>query len=195
MASPEHTCAPPPPYPTLVSASMLPPLAVAPSASFGAIIQQLRIQNNFFYQPRLNCHYDVAAAALKASIELPGVCKDNLHVTLVDSAINHVRNLSIWGFLLPPYSPISGVTSAAASGAEAPQSASGPYPGSNMPFQYMLRERKYGEFYRLLPVPPETKSNDVLVILDAGVLYVTVSFQKPLTQEEVDASREVINLT
>ncbi|KAF9027694.1 hypothetical protein BDP27DRAFT_1437087 [Rhodocollybia butyracea] len=176
---------------------MLPPMAVAPSTSFGGAIQLLRAQNRVFYQPRLDCHYDKATTSLKATIELPGVHRENLHITLVDSAINHVRSLSIWGFMLPPYSSISGVTNieATSSTDESQPSASSQSHRFDMPFQYMLREWKYGEFYRLLPVPSETKSTDVLVVLDAGVLYITISLQEPLTQEEVDASREVISLS
>ncbi|KAJ3829838.1 hypothetical protein F5880DRAFT_169584 [Lentinula raphanica] len=175
-------------------------------ASFEAIIQKVRSVKKHFFTPRLDTFYDTDSHVLRAYIELPGVRRNNLRVTLATSAITRHRNVSVWGISLSPaWLPTGsaqagtsqtvgavGTTiqsgslsstsagpsipslsagaagTAPASSAPSPESGSGGVPlrvttemelslGLGLPPQYSLRERRYGEFYRILPVPPETR--------------------------------------
>ncbi|KAJ3844953.1 hypothetical protein F5878DRAFT_600677 [Lentinula raphanica] len=66
--------------------------------------------------------------------------------------------------------------------------------GLGLPPQYSLRERRYGEFYRILPVPPETRASDIQAVLDAGVLSLSISFGTLLTQGQVSSITENITV-
>ncbi|KAF9074829.1 hypothetical protein BDP27DRAFT_1316044 [Rhodocollybia butyracea] len=242
--------------PPRFSSSILPPPAAAPSTAFASIIQQLRSGTKQFYQPRLDCHYDQDSCTLKAFIELPGIRRENVHVSLSNSAVNRIRGINVWGYSLPPYhSNAAGTganagTSSAVQGASSmtgttmhdsgslstssPNAASTPSASVNAPMHfeaagssapswsgnsagaadtrpllptsalqsfahnfpphYASRERKYGEFFRLLPVPPETRATHVHATLEAGILYLSIAFGAPLNEEQVNMSREVITV-
>lgn len=68
-------------------------------------------------------------------LELPGVKKTNLRVSLGLCPFSQVMQLTVWGRSNPAFSNAEGE----------------PEPG------YTVKERKYGEFKRVLVVPPETK--------------------------------------
>ncbi|KAJ3977877.1 hypothetical protein EV361DRAFT_876516 [Lentinula raphanica] len=71
-------------------------------ASFEAIIQKVRSVKKHFFTPRLDTFYDTDSHVLRAYIELPGVRRNNLRVTLATSAITRHRNVSVWGISLSP---------------------------------------------------------------------------------------------
>ncbi|KAF9065743.1 hypothetical protein BDP27DRAFT_1424486 [Rhodocollybia butyracea] len=213
MSSLQQSAVPPPPYPTLhmVSGSLLPPASAAPSAAFKMLIEHIHAKAQAFYQPRMDCYYDSGSGILRVYIELPGVHQENLHITLVNSSINHGKNIVIWGFTLPlqsylrgmPISPTSSdsILSPVAQPASSTsgnknqsdsrlllQSSAPQLLGLGIPPLYILRERKYGEFFRQLPVPADIKVTNIRTSLDGGVLRLSVALGMPLTQEQINAS-------
>ncbi|KAE9400647.1 hypothetical protein BT96DRAFT_638535 [Gymnopus androsaceus JB14] len=214
---PSHPHPPPSAHPIPGPSAVLPPVTSAPSSEFASRVQQIRSLTSRFYTPRTDCYYDYGTHVLQATLELPGVRRENVLVTLADSAINRCRGLSVWGFSVSPIlgvrgnratagtssaeqgaSSMTGTTIHSSSGSlsssssyvyappsssamrtEAAGSAGAPgwsgvsaapdtrdpnvtpamleSLGFGLPAPYTSRERKYGEFYRLLPVPPDTR--------------------------------------
>ncbi|KAJ7322999.1 hypothetical protein DFH08DRAFT_969632 [Mycena albidolilacea] len=85
------------------------------------------------YIIRADTHYDPGTRILTALLELPGMQKQDLSITLATSLFNRVRQVTVSGQSRPPF-PLS-------------------LPAT-MP---VLRERKYGRFARSFPVPADTK--------------------------------------
>ncbi|KAJ6500753.1 hypothetical protein C8R45DRAFT_979014 [Mycena sanguinolenta] len=80
------------------------------------------------YLIRADTYYDPNTRVLTALLELPGVKKPDLRITLATTLFNRVRQVTVNGHSRPPLS-------------------SSP----------TLRERKYGRFARAFPVPADTK--------------------------------------
>ena len=78
---------------------------------------------------RADVHYDAESKLLTAHLELPGLKKRDLSITLSTCIYNRVRQIVIAG----------------RSKATLPEAG------------YAIKERKYGEFSRTFAVPPETK--------------------------------------
>ncbi|KAJ3812613.1 hypothetical protein F5876DRAFT_74685 [Lentinula aff. lateritia] len=260
---------PQPNQPRLPPVTIVPPSATAPNTDFGNVVRRIRAATKYFFTPRIDSFYDTTTHTLKAYLELPGVRRENLYVTLANSAITRHRSINVWGFSLSPNwlatvpstgagaastlqeaSSMTGTTMHMSSGsssstsnvsvpstsvgeaagtAQAPSTNSGGVAdarppvvtssmemslGLGLPPQYSLRERRYGEFYRLLPVPPETRvrsylhfllvlyllavpacATHVQAVLEAGVLALFISFGTPLTEGQANAGREVISLS
>lgn len=89
---------------------------------------------------RADVHYDPESQLLTAMLELPGVKKSDVRVTLSTCYYNRVRQLTVRGqthpaFPIPMTSPLQGSV------------------GSDM----TIRERRFGEFTRTFPVPANIK--------------------------------------
>ncbi|KAJ3725577.1 hypothetical protein DFJ43DRAFT_1226068 [Lentinula guzmanii] len=226
----------------------------APTVDFENTIRRVREVTKHFFTPRLDSFYDTSNHILKAYLELPGVRREHLFVTLATSAITRHRSVNVWGISLSPAWLSAGAAQAGdgtASTSQEPSSlgktthmssgslsststasvpsmsageaagtaraSSAPSPdggsggaaglrppmvtsememslGLGLPPQYTLRERRYGEFLRLLPVPPETRARHVQAILEAGVLSLSISFGIPLTEGQVSSVREIITV-
>ncbi|KAJ7669376.1 hypothetical protein DFH06DRAFT_981811 [Mycena polygramma] len=108
------------------------------------------------YLIRTDTHYDPGTRVFTALLELPGMKKSDLRITLATTPFNRVRQLIVSGTSRAPFPPGSGA-------------ASGP----------VLRERKYGRFARAFPVPADTKPEDVDAAMEDGVLRVKVSCGVP----------------
>ena len=108
-------------------------------------------------------HYDDREYTLTASLELPGVTYDNLHVTLGTCYFNHVKYVGVTAETTPPFPPPEwsadllqavraemerGIAGAAAAGFE--KIRAGRIVNPN------LRERKFGIMRRMIQVPGHT---------------------------------------
>src|ERR1700691_4397003 len=78
---------------------------------------------------RADVHYDTESKLLTAHLELPGLKKRDLSITLSTCVYNRVRQVVIAGRSKPTLPEVG----------------------------YAIKERKFGEFSRTFAVPPETK--------------------------------------
>lgn len=81
------------------------------------------------YSIRADVHYSAEDNVMTAMFELPGVKKGDVRITMSVCPFSRVRQLSISG-LSRAVLPLQG---------------------------HSVRERKFGEFFRTIAVPPETK--------------------------------------
>ncbi|KAF7968532.1 hypothetical protein HWV62_30193 [Athelia sp. TMB] len=100
-----------------------------------------------------------AAGTLTAHLELPGLARGDVRVALGTCAYNRVRQLVVSGRALPP--------------------ANGEGEGA-----CVVRERRYGEFRRVLAVPPDTKPGDVEAEMAHGVLVLRIAVGPPAEAPE-----------
>lgn len=91
---------------------------------------------------RTDVHYDADAKVITAMLEVPGVKKADLSVTLSTCVYNRVKQVTIAGNSKPTF-PESG---------------------------YAVRERKFGDFQRTLAVPPDTTVRSAYVSNTLGIL-------------------------
>lgn len=94
------------------------------------------------YIIRADVHYDAESKVLTAHLELPGLTKRDLSITLSTCVYNRVRQVVVAGRSKPALSEAG----------------------------YAIKERKYGEFSRTFAVPPETKVR--FFLHSSVVLYV-----------------------
>ncbi|KAJ3925966.1 MAG: hypothetical protein NXY57DRAFT_1043665 [Lentinula lateritia] len=140
-----------------------PQFLLAPEMShltFEPIIRSLRTPSPYYINiPMMDTDYDAERGVVWAFVELPGVHRENLKVILANDPIIGQRGIQIWGFILPPDSQSAGVSSSIGD-SMAPMTD----PSMSLAFGYgtppnlTLHERKYGEFFRFLPVPTMTKT-------------------------------------
>lgn len=102
-------------------------LLSSPAGALGRSITPQQDQRRFII--RTDVHYDAEKNVLTAHLELPGLKKRDLSITLSTCVYNRVRQLLIAGRLKPTL-PEAG---------------------------YAIKERKFGEFSRTLAVPYDTK--------------------------------------
>lgn len=95
----------------------------SPLVSFGAPVEVRRLLI------RTDVHCDVESNTMTVMLELPGVKKADLSLSLGTCPYSRVRQLTVRGRSGPTFTDEG----------------------------YTVRERKYGEFKRVLVVPPETK--------------------------------------
>lgn len=86
---------------------------------------------------RTDANYDPESKVLTAMLELPGVKKADVRVTLSTCYYNGVRQITVSGHSDPVFRSMS----------------SEGRPGADL----TIRERKFGEFIRTLPVPSDIK--------------------------------------
>ncbi len=127
------------------------------------------------YGIRADIHYNADENIIIAMFELPGVKRGDLRVTMGVCPFSRVRQINIVGISRPPL----------------------PSQGHGM------RERKFGQFMRTLPVPPETKvrahsvsqpylvrltcprqPEDVTITLEDGILTLKIPGGAPAPVEE-----------
>ncbi|KAF8191637.1 hypothetical protein K438DRAFT_1591092 [Mycena galopus ATCC 62051] len=108
------------------------------------------------YIIRADTYYDPGTRVLTAMLELPGMKKRDLRITLATTLFNRVRQVTVNGqSRAPSFSPSSPAT--------------GP----------TLRERKYGRFTRAFPVPADTKPDDIDAAMEDGVLVLKIACGLP----------------
>ncbi|KAJ3897501.1 hypothetical protein F5879DRAFT_927788, partial [Lentinula edodes] len=138
-------------------------------------------------------------------VELPGVRRQHVKVTIGYSPIFKQRNIAVWGMSLAPYWPVDRIVRLGSLDSSSmpivprdEQLHTGelrrPVAPSNhatmaQPHQLMT-ERVHGEFYRLLAVP--NNAQDVTAILSNGILLLTIKCDEPLTHDEIRVTQEVV---
>ncbi|KAJ7253774.1 hypothetical protein B0H12DRAFT_579665 [Mycena haematopus] len=108
------------------------------------------------YIIRADTHYDPGTRVLTALLELPGLRKHDLTITLATTLFNRLRQVTVNGHSRPPF---------------APAPAASPVP--------VLRERRYGRFTRAFAVPADTKPEDIDAAMEDGVLVLKISCGLP----------------
>lgn len=127
------------------------------------------------YSIRADIHYNADENLIIAMFELPGVKRSDLRVTMGVCPFSRVRQINIVGISRP----------------QLPSQGHG------------VRERKFGQFMRTLPVPPETKvrthlvsqsrpaplicrrqPEDVTITLEDGILTLKIPGGAPAQVEE-----------
>ncbi|KAI0079019.1 hypothetical protein K474DRAFT_1592834, partial [Panus rudis PR-1116 ss-1] len=93
---------------------------------------------------RTDIQYDVATNTMVAILEVPGLSKDDLTLTLRSCPFSRIRHLTVSGLRQPPEGT------------------------------WAFREQKYGNFGRTIVVPPDTKPQDIRAELRNGILTLTV---------------------
>uniref|UniRef100_A0A0W0EZR7 SHSP domain-containing protein n=1 Tax=Moniliophthora roreri TaxID=221103 RepID=A0A0W0EZR7_MONRR len=194
--------------------TMLPP--TTPIASAGGILQR-QVQGGIAttgeassvsrgrrYIIRSDIQYDPQTHVLTASMELPGVKKTQLSVTLSTCLINRVKQVVVSGRTSPVFPPptssvhfnVGGDPATGSSlagvrdGSGAVTSSSGGGGGAvsehdGTQLQHNVRERRYGEFTRTLPVPAETKLEDIDAAMEDGVLTLKICLGNPAESADV----------
>ncbi|KAJ7156221.1 hypothetical protein C8R46DRAFT_910168 [Mycena filopes] len=114
------------------------------------------------YTIRTDTQYDPTTRVLTALLELPGMKRRDLRITLATTPFNRVRQVTVSGISRPPsFAPTSSLT------------LSAPTLGP------VLRERRYGAFTRAFPVPAETKPDDIDATMDDGILVLKIQCGLP----------------
>ncbi|KAJ3927927.1 MAG: hypothetical protein NXY57DRAFT_965019 [Lentinula lateritia] len=157
--------------------------------TFEPIIRSLRTLSPCSINiPRMDTDYDAERGVVWAFIEVPGVHRENLKVILANDPIIGQRGIQIWGFTLPPDSQFGQAGVSSSTGDSMPPITD---PSMSLAFGYgtppnlTLHERKYGEFFRFLPVPTMTKAREIYVELNAGVLTISFICQKPMINKGI----------
>ncbi|KAJ7348874.1 hypothetical protein DFH08DRAFT_697259, partial [Mycena albidolilacea] len=104
------------------------------------------------YTIRADAYYDPGTRVLTAMLELPGMKKSDLRITLATTLFNRVRQVTVSGHSRAPFPPSPGPT---------------------------LRERKFGRFARAFPVPADTTPEDIDATMENGVLVLKISCGLP----------------
>ncbi|KAM5532169.1 hypothetical protein V8D89_014194 [Ganoderma adspersum] len=108
------------------------------------------------YMITADVHFNADENVITAMFELPGVKRPDLRITMSVCPFSRVRQVTI-----------SGVSR------------------GTLPVQgHQVRERKFGEFFRTLAVPPETKPEDVSVLLEDGILTLKIPGGAPAQAEQ-----------
>ncbi|THH32398.1 hypothetical protein EUX98_g1819 [Antrodiella citrinella] len=93
---------------------------------------------------------------MTAMLELPGVKKSDLKINLSVCPYSRVRQVTISGRINPMMSSVSG---------------------------YAVRERKFGEYRRVVVVPPDTKPGDIEIVMEDGILILRIPCGTPIPYE------------
>ncbi|KAI0371296.1 hypothetical protein BV20DRAFT_942491 [Pilatotrama ljubarskyi] len=108
------------------------------------------------YGIRADIHYSAEENLITAMLELPGVKRSDLRITMSRCPFSRVRQINIAGVSRP-----------------------------RLPLQGQgVRERKFGQFARTLVVPPETKPEDVTITLEDGILTLKIPGGAPAEAEQ-----------
>ncbi|KAJ6469408.1 hypothetical protein C8R45DRAFT_837500 [Mycena sanguinolenta] len=120
------------------------------------------------YFIRTDTHYDPGTRVLTAMLELPGLRKNDLTITLATTLFNRVRQVTVNGHSRPPFAPSSSTSAAP-----------------------VLRERRYGRFTRSFSVPADTKVRRVHFRVMSDPSFVCQRMPPSLLQpEDIDAAME-----
>ncbi|KAJ6616520.1 hypothetical protein B0H10DRAFT_2219520 [Mycena sp. CBHHK59/15] len=149
----EYSVPPPPPPP----ASALPFTATSSSPTAHSPPRAPPPPEERRYIIRTDTYYDPATRVLTALLELPGLRRGDLRISLATTRFNRVRQVTVDGTSRPPY------------------------PRSRAALQ--LRERRYGRFTRAFPVPADTKPEDIDAAMEDGVLVLKIACGLPAADE------------
>ncbi|KAI1797980.1 hypothetical protein LXA43DRAFT_1088132 [Ganoderma leucocontextum] len=108
------------------------------------------------YGIRADVHFSTEENVITAMFELPGVKRADLRIMMSVCPFSRVRQVSVSGVSRGPL-PLQG---------------------------HQVRERKFGEFFRTLAVPPETKPEDVFVRFEDGILTLKIPGGAPAQAEQ-----------
>ncbi|RPD56994.1 hypothetical protein L227DRAFT_594959 [Lentinus tigrinus ALCF2SS1-6] len=108
------------------------------------------------YGIRADINFSTEENVITAMFEIPGVKRNDIHITMSVCPFSRVRQVSISG-LSRSILPLQGHT---------------------------VRERKFGEFFRTMVVPPETKAEDITVSLEDGILTMKIPGGTPAPAEQ-----------
>ncbi|KAJ7154629.1 hypothetical protein C8R46DRAFT_1117931 [Mycena filopes] len=125
------------------------------------------------YIIRADTHYDPGTRVLTALLELPGMKRRDISITLATTPFNRLRQVIVRGHSRPPFLLSTSTTAT-----------------STSPAPPMLRERKYGRFARAFPVPIDTQVRPLpaVSLLLTRLLFVC---QPMLPQaDDIDAQME-----
>ncbi|KAJ7028130.1 hypothetical protein C8F04DRAFT_1266337 [Mycena alexandri] len=157
------------PSPSYIS-PLATPLDGALTPSFAPQQQQRRAQapppppQTPRYTIRTDTQYDPTTRVLTALLELPGMKRRDLRITLATTQFNRVRQVTVSGTSRAPTFPLtSSSTSIVAARTLGP----------------VLRERKYGSFTRAFAVPAETKPDDIDAVMEDGILILKIQCGLP----------------
>ncbi|KAJ7098238.1 hypothetical protein C8R44DRAFT_859620 [Mycena epipterygia] len=103
------------------------------------------------YIIRADTHYDPGTRVLTALLELPGMKRRDLTITLATTPFNRLRQVTVNG------------------------QSRAPFPAATT----ALRERRYGRFTRAFPVPADTKPDDIDAAMEDGVLVLKIACGLP----------------
>ncbi|KAF7332378.1 hypothetical protein MKEN_00119600 [Mycena kentingensis (nom. inval.)] len=113
------------------------------------------------YIIRADTYYDKATRMFTAHLEVPGVKRHDLSITLATTLYNRVRSVTVQGQIHAPFPP------------------------TTSPSPSELRERKYGLFTRNLPVPADTRPSDIDAAIEDGVLILKIYCGLPAASPEL----------
>ncbi|TFK28502.1 hypothetical protein FA15DRAFT_665201 [Coprinopsis marcescibilis] len=114
------------------------------------------------YIIRMDTHYDTDTHVLTAVLEVPGVKREHLTVKLSTCAYNRVRQITVTGAVYPPLGIQPLIN---------PAAAATPAEASVTVQKLIVRERKFGTFHRVIPVPADLKCEDIEAKLEDGILF------------------------
>ncbi|KAG6853385.1 hypothetical protein C0991_004846 [Blastosporella zonata] len=144
---------------------------------------------------RTDSWFDPEAKKLRVMLEVPGVSKSDVRVTLSTCPWNRVKQITVTGVVRPVFPSVSAAESA---------------DGMRLEFT-TIRERKFGEFERMFAVPAETnvrlslahlfeleilidffcflllfQREDVEVSMKSGILFINVPCGIPVAPDAED---------
>ncbi|KAF5383147.1 hypothetical protein D9615_005015 [Tricholomella constricta] len=122
----------------------------------------VRHETRRLYLLRTDSHYDPESKKLIAMLEVPGVRKADVRVTLSTCTWNRVRQITVSGIARPVFPPASMSEST-----------------DGVP-ELTIRERKYGEFARTFAVPSDVNREDIEASMEDGVLTIKVPCGMPV---------------
>ncbi|KAF9057196.1 hypothetical protein BJ165DRAFT_16167 [Panaeolus papilionaceus] len=182
-----------------------------PYAKARRLLKQRSLQaaNVPTYAPRTDVHYDHEKNTMIASMELPGVKKDDIRITLGTSKYNHVKfvhivaeSFAVFGRVAgpsesteleePPAEEANMDADSAAPGGKSSEAQSTPAVPSMAPklptslelvnaglISPDVRERRYGILKRAFPVPVFTKVSRPIWLKFSSASYVCLFFSSP----------------
>ncbi|EJD05522.1 uncharacterized protein FOMMEDRAFT_77793, partial [Fomitiporia mediterranea MF3/22] len=113
------------------------------------------------YLVRTDVHYDILSNTLTAMLELPGVPRAAIRIALGDDVRSGTKMLIVRGRMRRVTFPLLNKDgNKIVDGAEGSEDNG-----------YVVKERKCGEFKRVLVVPTETKPEDIRVSMQDGILF------------------------
>ncbi|KAG6909927.1 hypothetical protein DXG01_014449 [Tephrocybe rancida] len=116
---------------------------------------------------RADSWYDPEAKKLRVMLEVPGVRKADVRVTLSTCSWNRVKQITVTGVSRPVFPSVSSGESV---------------DGMMLEFTTM-RERQFGEFARTFAVPAETNREDIEVSMEGGILYINIPCGIPVAPD------------
>ncbi|KII91310.1 hypothetical protein PLICRDRAFT_105032 [Plicaturopsis crispa FD-325 SS-3] len=105
---------------------------------------------------RSDIHYDAEKQLLTVMLELPGLQKSDMKISLSTCIYNRVRHVQVSGVSKPVF-PEDG---------------------------YAVRERKFGMFSRSFVVPSDTKPEDISAEMEHGILILRIACGAPALSED-----------